>query len=473
MYRKKEICHCTPSCDTVAVEKSAAVSGCNILAKNSDRETDECQNLKFFPAEKHAPGEMVKCTYIEVPQAEQTYAMIGSQPWWIWGFEMGINEHGVCIGNEADWSEIPAQKEEALLGMDLLRLGLERGRTAYQAMHVIIDHLEKYGQGGGCAYMNPDDNYHNTFMISDSEAVWLLETVDRHWAAKRIKGIYPISNLYTIGEEYDECSEGLAEYAAANGLHDPKRPFDFSKSFVLLNTRTLSGYPRECRAHEIIRGFGNRKYTGEDMWTILRDHFEGSMLEPRWGAAATLAAGICMHGCEPGPCQSAASMVTEYRKPDFKMTKFVYWASMAPPCSSFAIPFFNVGYVPEAMGRGTNKYSGDSFWWKAKRLQVDVEADHPKYVQWIREERRYLDGLFHQASERALQAADMLLKQGNEKSAEELLKGCTDECFERANASMDMLIEKIEADIKENGTDVFRVKNHQAFIEKTGLPVPV
>ena len=97
MYRKKDICHCTPSCDTVAVEKSAAVSGCNILAKNSDRETDECQNLKFFPAEKHAPGEMVKCTYIEVPQAEQTYAMIGSQPWWIWAVAPGPGErpHGV------------------------------------------------------------------------------------------------------------------------------------------------------------------------------------------------------------------------------------------------------------------------------------------------------------------------------------------------------------------------------------------
>ena len=149
MYRKKQMCGCTPSCDTVAVEKSASVSGFNILAKNSDRETDECQNLKFFPAEKHAPGEMVKCTYIEVPQAEQTYAMIGSQPWWIWGFEMGINEYGVCIGNEADWSEIPAQREEALLGMDLLRIGLERGRTAYEAMHMIIDYLEKYGQGGG------------------------------------------------------------------------------------------------------------------------------------------------------------------------------------------------------------------------------------------------------------------------------------------------------------------------------------
>ena len=51
MYRKKQMCGCTPSCDTVAVEKSASVSGFNILAKNSDRETDECQNLKFFPAE--------------------------------------------------------------------------------------------------------------------------------------------------------------------------------------------------------------------------------------------------------------------------------------------------------------------------------------------------------------------------------------------------------------------------------------
>lgn len=32
--------------------------------------------------------------------------------------------------------------------MDMLRLGLERGKTAYEAMHVILELLGKYGQCG-------------------------------------------------------------------------------------------------------------------------------------------------------------------------------------------------------------------------------------------------------------------------------------------------------------------------------------
>jgi secernin len=34
---------------------------------------------------------------------------------------MGANEHGVCIGNEAVWGREDISKEEALLGMDLVR----------------------------------------------------------------------------------------------------------------------------------------------------------------------------------------------------------------------------------------------------------------------------------------------------------------------------------------------------------------
>ena len=460
----------TPSCDTVAVEKTASLSGCNILAKNSDRETDECQVLKFFPAEKHAEGETVKCTYIEVPQVKETYAMIGSQPWWIWGFEMGVNEKGVAIANEADWSEIPAQKEEALLGMDLLRLGLERGATAYEAMHVIIDHLEKYGQGGGCAYMNPDDNYHNTYMISDKDDIWLLETVDRQWAAKKIKGIYPISNLYTIGEEYDECSEGLVKFALDNKLHDERKPFNFAKSFVLLNTRTLSGFPREQRAHEIIRNMAKDKFTGDDMFTILRDHFEGSLLQSRWGASATMAAGICMHGCEPGPCNSAATMVLEYQDSKFAETGFVYWGSMCPPCSTFAMPFFNIGYVPAELGEGTNKYSDESFWWKVKRMQVEAEANYPIYIEWIRAKRAELDPQFKVAAAEGLKAANALLEQGKADEAKKLLADVEDKCFAAVKAAVEELTERMEADIKVRGTEVYRMGNHITFFEKTGMP---
>lgn len=47
--------------------------------------------------------------------------MVLSRPAWLWGAEMGANEHQVCIGNEAVWGKESADGEEALLGMDLVR----------------------------------------------------------------------------------------------------------------------------------------------------------------------------------------------------------------------------------------------------------------------------------------------------------------------------------------------------------------
>ena len=65
----------------------------------------------------------LQCTYIEVKQAAHTHAVILSKPAWIWGAEMGSNEHGVAIGNEAVWTKLscPEDLEERLIGMDLLR----------------------------------------------------------------------------------------------------------------------------------------------------------------------------------------------------------------------------------------------------------------------------------------------------------------------------------------------------------------
>ena len=63
---------------------------------------------------------------------------------------MGANEHGVAIGNEAVFTKVPYDKGPALLGMDLLRLALERAATARQALDVITGLLVEHGQGGNC-----------------------------------------------------------------------------------------------------------------------------------------------------------------------------------------------------------------------------------------------------------------------------------------------------------------------------------
>ena len=95
------------SCDTWVALRNATADGSVILAKNSDRPPMEAQPLVQIPRHKHGPGETVKCTYIEIPQVAETYEHIGSKIWWAFGYEHGMNEHGVAIGNEAVWSKEP------------------------------------------------------------------------------------------------------------------------------------------------------------------------------------------------------------------------------------------------------------------------------------------------------------------------------------------------------------------------------
>lgn len=63
----------------------------------------------------------LQCTYIEIEQVPKTHAVVLSRPSWLWGAEMGANEHGVCVANEAIVTREPASESEALLGMDLVR----------------------------------------------------------------------------------------------------------------------------------------------------------------------------------------------------------------------------------------------------------------------------------------------------------------------------------------------------------------
>lgn len=54
-----------------------------------------------------------------------TYAVILSKPGWMWGAEMGANECGVVVGNEAVWTNDNDGEHDPsikrLLGMDLVR----------------------------------------------------------------------------------------------------------------------------------------------------------------------------------------------------------------------------------------------------------------------------------------------------------------------------------------------------------------
>ena len=136
------------SCSTLIALQSATKNGDIIFGKNSDRPVNESQPLEYFPPANHEMGEQVRCTYISIPQVKHTYGYIGSRPYNIFGFEHGINEKGVMIGNEAVTGRETPERQWGLIGMDILRLALERSDSAAAAVQVIGELLETYGTGG-------------------------------------------------------------------------------------------------------------------------------------------------------------------------------------------------------------------------------------------------------------------------------------------------------------------------------------
>uniref|UniRef100_A0A8D0TE82 Secernin 1 n=1 Tax=Sus scrofa TaxID=9823 RepID=A0A8D0TE82_PIG len=174
-----------------------------------------------------------QCTYISVDQVPRTHAIMISRPAWLWGAEMGANEHGVCIANEAINAREPAAETEALLGMDLVRLGLERSATAKEALDVIVALLEEHGQGGN--YYEDAGSCHSfqsAYLIVDCEEAWVLETVGKYWAAEKItEGVRCVCNQLSLTTKIDAEHPELRSYAQSQGWWTGEDEFNFSDVF--------------------------------------------------------------------------------------------------------------------------------------------------------------------------------------------------------------------------------------------------
>lgn len=363
-------------CDTFVIRGRLAQSGRTTLAKNSDREPNEAQYLTRSEAADHAPGSRVRCTYIEVPQVAHTYAVLGSRPWWMWGFEHGVNEHGLAIGNEAVWSRVPGSLGPGLLGMDLLRLTLERAASAEEGLAVLTALLEQYGQSGSTSATRRT-TYHNSFIIADAAEAWILETAGRHWAAKRVGDWGAISNVYAIGADYDRISAGAIAHAVEAGWFDPKagKPFDFAAAFADTTVEFLPG----CKARLVcaearLAGLARQgRIALEDVFSVLRSHDAGDLLHD-WRPGPDGESLICMHATAPEGSETAASMVAELPAPGEPDAPYRLWLSLGSPCLSSFVPFWADSALMEDWQQpGSN---APDAWWRWEEMQRLIEQDY-------------------------------------------------------------------------------------------------
>eukprot|EP01134_Creolimax_fragrantissima_P007222 CFRG7222T1 len=270
-------------------------NGYTIFGKNSDRPSDEEQVVEFCSPNERSDSAKRQCTYISVPGNGGCVGgrLVLSRPSWMVGAEMGANEHGVAIGNEAVWTNVPLSSEPALLGMDLVRLGLERSKTACQAVEVITRLLELHGQGGSCVE-GRDWSYHNSFLIADSREAWVLETAGKVWVAEHIrKGTRSISNNLSI-HRHDMASANLYEEARKLGWDNSSENADYKDvELDFAEVFAQDGcYPDErelCGRRRLVEELGDMTNTltgPKAMMRVLRTH-EGGICAHRGTFATT------------------------------------------------------------------------------------------------------------------------------------------------------------------------------------------
>lgn len=184
-------------CDSLCALPAASADGVAVFAKNSDRPPDEPQDLEWHPPRRDVGS--LRTTYLEIEaHPTPTIGVLGSRPRWMWGFEHGVNDAGLAVGNEAVFTTLdPRPFEPALVGMDLVRLALERAPTAADGVDVITGLLDRYGQGGG-GHHGGKRPYWSSFLLVDPHEAFVLETSGTDFAVEAVDGRRAISNRLTI-----------------------------------------------------------------------------------------------------------------------------------------------------------------------------------------------------------------------------------------------------------------------------------
>lgn len=391
------------SCDTFAVHAAHTRWGATVLGKNSDRPARESQPLRWLDGRRG--GGPLRLAYVQIEDVAETIPHLGSSPYWCWGHETGVNVHGVAIGNEAIFTRDVAAAAAAdrsgrdvtpgILGMELLRLGLERGDSAARAVEMMTELLERYGQygAGTVGGDRPSAAYDNSYLVADPGEVWVLETTGSRWAARRVREpSWSLSNEPTLRADFDRCSGDLADHATALGWPGGTDPLDFAAAFVDPGVPLQVSHLRLQRSRELLDravrddgvGFGEAR-------RVLADHYEGTFLDgPKFNPARPDFHTICMHAHPSGFTWGNTASSTIAVLPG-SAAPYVWWAA-ATPCTSVYVPVaVAAGQPPDALSVAGTQHGAaspdpeevavpdgsapGSYWWSFQDLLESVAGD--------------------------------------------------------------------------------------------------
>lgn len=292
------------ACTNLIVGKAASTDGSTIVSYSADSYT-LFGELYHYPAAAYPKGTMMPVNewdtgkYLgQIEQAQRTYNVIGN-----------MNEYQVTIG-ETTFGGRPELVDTTGI-MDygsLIYIGLQRSRTAKEAIQVMTSLVKEYG------YYSSGES----FTIADPNEVWIMEMIGKGpgvrgavWVAVRIPDdcIAAHANQARIHKfdmgDKSNCmySPDVVSFAREKGYFEgTNKDFSFADAYAPLDfgarryceARVWSYYRMfnpEMEAYlAYIQGTSNdpmplyikatRKLSVQDVMHAMRDHYEGTALDP-------------------------------------------------------------------------------------------------------------------------------------------------------------------------------------------------
>lgn len=325
-------------CDMLVALARATVEGETLFGHNCNQPGRESMELVRVPGRVFSAGEVVPMSRLLVPQARRTWTVLAGRCPGQWGYQHGLNEHGISAGLTSIGNR-PRPLETGLSGPDLVRLALERANSARQAVDVLTDLATRYGQGGTETDTDP------AFLIADGREAFVIEMFGRHWAVQHVKEVRAVSDVCHLRQDWDHLSPGLADLAIARGWWPSDgSKLDFAQAVAGERADSASPLRRWGRATLLLEQ-SNGQINLAVLRRVLGDHFEGCAdeVDPDAARLPLEAATLCRHTATPAAVRTATSLITQVR-PDDALP--IAWYAFGPPCQNLYFPLILAGDLP-------------------------------------------------------------------------------------------------------------------------------
>ena len=390
-------------CTNLLVTKGASKDGSVILTYTCDGEFHPI--LRSTPAADHQSSDSLNITdwsgnvLGRIAQVPHTYAVTNL-----------INQHQLVVCETTFGGREELRNPEGLLHYwDLMQIALQRAKNAREAIQVMTSLVEEYGYRSGG----------ESISIGDTEEVWILEIIGpgpggkgAHWVAVKVPDGYisAHANKARIGEfplnDPENClySANVISFAIEKGYYNPDsaEPFRYNEAYCpsttnnlrYAETRVWSLFRRAAPSLQLSADYHrgvpsaeryplwikpDKKLGIEDVFNLMRDHYEGTEFDMskgldagpyatpnRWRPMNWEVNGIAYAWERPiSTQQTGFSFVSQSRSwlPD--QIGGLLWYGVDDTYTTCYTPLYcSINELPEAFTIGTlNAFSWDSAWW--------------------------------------------------------------------------------------------------------------